>query len=265
MKLRSGVLLGFVLTFALVACGAGPAASPTGSSTTTAGVTPSTTPNAPSATPTPTTPASAPDLNAIAIGKVMSVDLPTGWQIIRQINDAGSDGSVCLHPAGDTKTVFGCAGVEIDYGKHLPGAHTDPYAADRPDGWYRATDVEPCPYAPAQVKGQVNGIETKAGLSNGLRPVGAHKADWNRWTATCASGPIFHPQPWFLPKSHVVIFDYIGHPEVAAMLASAKFAADGDALPTMPEYVFGHLASANGSAVTFQVFKTYTTGVEGKA
>ncbi|MCW2784823.1 MAG: hypothetical protein JWP74_1340 [Marmoricola sp.] len=203
----------------------------------------------------------------MAIGTTMSVDLPDGWQVIRQpvYSDTSPSAGLCLHPAGDTKVVFGCAGLEIDYGTHLPGAHTDPYAPDVADGWYPATDVEQCPFAPAQVNGRINGIETRAGFSKGLRPVGAHSADWNRWSASCASGASFHPQAWFLPKSHVVILDYTGHPETSSVLASAKFAADGNALPAMPTYLAAHLVKENGNTLTVQPFHTYYNDAAGKA
>jgi hypothetical protein len=197
----------------------------------------------------------------------MSVDLPGGWQVVREPVQPGgpAGGSLCLHSPSDAASVFGCAGIEIDYGSRLPGAHTDAYAPNVPDGWYPATDVEPCPYAPAQVNGQMNGIETRPGMSKGLRPVGAHKADWNRWTATCASGHPFHPQAWYLPTSHVVIFDYTDHTETAALLASAKFASDGDALPAMPTYLSAHRLKLVGSTLTVQPFITYTENAAGKA
>ncbi|MCW2855674.1 MAG: hypothetical protein JWR52_1289 [Marmoricola sp.] len=205
----------------------------------------------------------------MAIGSVMSLDVPAGWQVIRQppftSTQQGSDGQVCLHQPGDTHAVFGCAGIAIYYGIHLPGAHTNPYAPDRPDGWYPATDVQQCPYGPAQVDGQLNGIETKPGLSKGLRPVGRHRADWNRWTATCVRGEYFHPQAWFLPQSRVVIFDYVGHPETTAVLASARFAADGDALPAMPAYLSAHLVSQSGYSMSVQPFTTYGNDAAGKA
>jgi hypothetical protein len=197
----------------------------------------------------------------------MSVDLPSGWQVVREAAQPGAPagGSLCLHSPSDSAVVFGCAGIEIDYGTRLPGAHTSAYLPDVPDGWYPATDVEPCPFAPAQVNGQMNGIETQPGLSKGLRTVGAHKADWNRWNATCASGHPFHPQAWYLPTSRVVIFDDTGHPETAAILASARFASDGDALPPMPTYLSAHRLKMVGSTLTVQPFVTYIDNAAGKA
>jgi hypothetical protein len=196
----------------------------------------------------------------------MSVDAPVGWQVIRSpLSDGPPGGSVCLHPPGDTKFIFGCAGIALDYGAHLPGGPMSDYAPDRLDGWYPATDVTQCPTGPAKVNGQINAVETKPPLGKGLRPVGAHHADWNRWNVSCSSGYVFHPQAWFLPKSKVVIFDYTGHAETAAVLASAKFASDGDAVEPMPAYLSAHLVSVSASHLVVQPFHTYTTGPAGKA
>lgn len=193
----------------------------------------------------------------------MSVDLPAGWVVQRSAIVSGS-GSVCLAPRSDTQVVFGCAGVALDFGAHLPGSHTDPYAPNVGDGWYPATDVEPCPFVPETPGGTLVGIETKPGFAQGLKPVGAHRADWNRWTASCA-GHVFHPQAWYLPASRVVVFDYLGHDQTAAILASAKFAADGDVLPSMPTYVSAHVVSESGSTLVVQPFRTYVNDAAGQA
>ncbi len=198
----------------------------------------------------------------------MSVDVPAGWQVIREPLYTGKpsrSGAVCLHQPGDTRVVFGCAGIAIDYGQYLPGAHTHPYVPDQPDGWYSALDVQQCPFLPTQVNGTMNGIQTKPGLDKGLRAVGAHKANWNRWTADCTRGQYFNPQAWFLPTSRVVIFDYLGHAETAAVLASAKFAADGAPMPTPSTYLSAHLIRESENTLVVQPFTTYGNNAEGKA
>ncbi len=204
----------------------------------------------------------------MAIGSVMSVDVPAGWQVIREPLYTGKfdgSGSVCLHQPGDTRVVFGCAGIAIDYGTHLPGAHNHAYAPNQPDGWYSALDVQQCPFPPTQVNGNINGIQTKPGLDKGLRAVGSHKADWNRWTADCTRGQYFNPQAWFLPASHVVIFDYLGHAETAAVLKSAKFAADGGPMPAASTYLSAHLVSESENTLVLQPFTIYGNNPAGKA
>lgn len=198
----------------------------------------------------------------------MSVEVPAGWQVIRQPLYTGKpdpSGEVCLHQPGDNTPVFGCAGISIVYGPHLPGAHGSTYAPNRPDGWYSALDVQQCPFPPAQVNGTMNGIDPKPGLQKGLRAVGSHMADWNRWTSDCTRGRYFYPQAWFLPTSHVVIFDDLGHAETAAVLKSAKFAADGDPMPTASTYLPAHLVSESGNTLIVQPFVTYTSDAAGKA
>jgi len=194
----------------------------------------------------------------------MSIGVPKGWVAVPSEVVLGGSGSVCLSlPAGlgainADRNLFGC-GIEIDFGSRLPGAENSPYAPNVENGWYHATDVSQCPFLRQDAK--FVPLQLENGFDQGLKPIGSHQADWNRWTATCA-GRTFHPQAWYLPKSKVVIFDYLGHPETASILASAKFATDGVALPT---YLSGHLVSVTGSKIVVQPFRTYTTGAAGQA
>lgn len=205
-----------------------------------------------------------PALNpTVTVGNAMAVGVPAGWVVQRSAIHQGS-GSVCLLPKGSTQVVFGCAGVAFYFGAHLPGAHIGPYAPDQADGWYPATDVQPCPFVKQPADGTLIGISTKPGFERGLKPVGAHRADWNRWTGSCA-GLAFHPQAWFLPTSKVVVFDYLDHAETASILASAVFAKDGAVLPATPTYLSAHVLSATGTTMVVQPFHTYTTGPAGKA
>jgi hypothetical protein len=193
----------------------------------------------------------------------MSVGVPQSWMAAPSEVVDGT-GNVCLtqeHGSGAInadENLFGC-GVEIDFGSRLPGAEDGTYRPDQENGWYHATDVSQCPFLRQDAK--FVPLKLHPGFEKGLRPVGAHQAAWNRWTASCA-GRTFHPQAWYLPKSKVVIFDYLGHSETAAILASAKFAADGVSLPA---YLAGHLVSVSGSKIVVQPFHTYTNGAAGKA
>lgn len=199
----------------------------------------------------------------------MSVVVPVGWQVVRGpiYYQYQGEASLCLHPPGDTRVVFGCAGIAFEYGKIMAGGapETKPYVPNVQDGWYPATDVQPCPFGSVLPGGKYNGIRPQPGVSQGLRSVGDHHADWNEWKATCDSGQSFHPQAWFLPTSHVLIFDYIGHPETKAVLASARFASDGAALPAMPTYLTAHLVSESGNTLIVQPLTTYIDNAVGKA
>jgi hypothetical protein len=258
MELRSRLVLGAAVAAMLTGCGASPSSTPS--------TTPSASPlSSPSVTPTGTastaaTPSASALGPAVAIGNGMSVDVPGGWQVIRGpvYADAQSDTSVCLHQPGDTRIVFGCAGIALDYGKHLSGGPgNQPYVPNVQDGWYRATDVQPCPFGPAPTAGKLDGIRPQPGFSQGLRPVGDHHAYWNQWKATCDSGESFRPQAWFLPTSRVLIFDYIGHSATNSVLASARFASDGATLPAMPTYLTAHLFGESGPTMIVQQFTTY--------
>jgi hypothetical protein len=191
----------------------------------------------------------------------MSVRLPAGWTARRSpIYDWGS---VCLAPRKASVKIFGCAGISIFFGDELPGAEMNSYAPDKDNGWYSATDVQECPFAPAASGAKFNGMTMSPGFEKGLKPVGSHQANWNRWSANCTDGKHpFHPQAWYLPKSKVVIFDYLEHPQTAAVLASATFASDGAALST---YLSGHLVSFTASKIVVQPFHTYTNDAAGKA
>jgi hypothetical protein len=200
----------------------------------------------------------------VTVAGTLAVGVPDGWVVQRSAVQDGS-GSVCLLPRGDTQVVFGCAGVAFDFGPRLPGARTDPYAADRPDGWYSSRDRQPCPFVSHDlVNSRVPRITRLPGLDSGLEPVGTHHASWNRWSASCV-GRTFHPQAWFLPTSKIVVFDYLDHPETASILASAVFAKDGVVLPPAPSYLSAHLVSGTSTQLVVQPFRTYTNGPEGQA
>ncbi|RNL79454.1 hypothetical protein EFL95_10740 [Nocardioides marmorisolisilvae] len=201
---------------------------------------------------------------AVTVGSILSLGVPKGWTAVpSEVVLNGTTGSVCLNQPTKSGAInpdrsLGCS-IEIYFGSRLPGAENSEYAPNQGEGWYHGTDVAQCPFVPQE--GKLVPMKMADGFDKGLKPVGAHQAAWNRWTASCA-GHTFHPQAWFLPKSKVLIFDYIGHSQTASVLASAKFAADGVALPT---YVSGHLVSVSGSKVLIQPFHTYTTGAAGKA
>ncbi|MFL6171696.1 MAG: hypothetical protein ACJ716_02285 [Marmoricola sp.] len=262
MRTRAA-LVGIVALLVLSGCGGSPKAAPAPSGGTPTTGTPTVAPTTPATTaPTATPLAMRP---TVTVGSVMSIGVPQSWTAVpSEIVLGGTTGSVCLtqeHGPGAIhadQNLFGC-GIEIDFGSRLPGAENSKYAPNVENGWYHATDVSQCPFLRQDAK--FVPLKLHPGFDKGLKPVGAHQAAWNRWTASCA-GHTFHPQAWYLPKSKVVIFDYFGHSDTAAVLASAKFATDGVSLP---RYVSGHLVSVSGSKVLIQPFHTYTTGAAGKA
>ena len=252
-----GAAVCLVALLLLAGCGGSPKAAPTPTApTSSAAGTPTATAGTTSPSPTIAPVAMG---STVTVGSIMSVGVPKGWVAKPSEIVLGGTGRVCLSPRTGGRNFFGCGEIEIDFGSRLPGSENSSYSPNQENGWYHATDVSQCPFVPQN--GKFVPLRTQNGFDKGLKPVGAHQAAWNRWTASCA-GHTFHPQAWYLPKSKVVIFDYFGHPETAAVRASAKFAADGVALPT---YVTGHLVSITGSQVKIQPFHTYTTGAAGEA
>ncbi|MFL6024804.1 MAG: hypothetical protein ACJ72O_15810 [Marmoricola sp.] len=254
-----GAVLGFAALLLLAGCGGSPKASPTpapGTPTTSAASGPPST--APVSPTVPTLSSTRAPGSTVTVGSIMSVQVPAGW-VATPSAVVGGTGTVCLSPRSGGRDFFGCGEIEIDYGSRLPGAENSNYAPDESNGWYHATDVSQCPFVPQS--GKFVPLKTENGFDKGIRAVGSHHADWNRWTASCA-GRTFHPQAWYLPKSKVVIFDYFGHSETASVLGSALFASDGAVLA---KYLSGHLVSATASKIVVQPFHTYTTGAAGKA
>lgn len=261
MRTRAAAIVGVTLVLTMAGCGGSPKAktTPTPTAPTTGASSPTSTPSTPMTSPTAT---STVLRSRATIGSILSLGVPAGW-VVRRSAIYGGSGNVCLAPRSGSTAIFGCAGIAIYFGGRLPGAEMSPYAPDKEIGWYPATDVQECPFVPAASGAKFDGIKTLAGFEKGLKAVGSHKANWNRWKANCTDGKHpFHPQAWYLPTSKVVIFDYLEHPETAAVLASAKFASDGAEMST---YLSGHLVSATSSTIVVQPFKTYTTGAEGKA
>ncbi|MCF3134184.1 hypothetical protein [Streptomyces olivochromogenes] len=151
----------------------------------------------------------------------LTFEIPPGWTLMTY----GSDACVQpVHQAG-LPTMFGCAGIAIQSGS-IAGHELQPYEARQPGGWYAATDVQPCPVDPTLADGSFNGISSGTSsppVESGLRPVGNHKAAYDRWTAACANGHRFSPRAWHLPVSRVLFLDYTGHVETARVLESVRF------------------------------------------
>ncbi|WP_055585358.1 hypothetical protein [Peterkaempfera griseoplana] len=187
---------------------------------------PSSTGSAATATAAPTastgaTQAAGRPWHRVALAGV-SFEIPPTWHLITY----GTD-QACAQPVNSAglPSVFGCAGIAVKTGR-IRGSEQRLYTADQNGGWYTATDVQPCPVDGAPPGGDFNGIRFGAGsrpVETGLRPVGNRKADYDRWQAGCDSGYRFSPQGWYLPLSHVLFLDYIGHPETARLLASVQF------------------------------------------
>jgi len=192
-------------------------------------------------TTTPTTPTTTPDttegnqVEPTRFGPV-TFQLPEGWEIIDRYDQGSTDLStgepgptgetMCIAPAGNPGPQWdGCAGLLIHQGDFLPGNEMLPYEPHTAGAWSHSTDANPCPFTatpPQDTPGNyvVTGLEP---IDQGLRPVGDHMADYDRWPAECPSGETFEPQAWFLPQSKVLIFDVFGHDETEAFLASFEF------------------------------------------
>jgi hypothetical protein len=200
-----------------------PAVSSAGTPTTTetpagppASAKPTPARTAPSATPSP---ASRP-WPRLAFAR-LSFEAPPGWALVTHGANA------CLEPVhrAGLPEIFGCAGLDIKSGS-IPGNELRPYEAGQPGGWYAATDVQPCPVRPYLADGSLNGITSGTSavpVTTGFRPVGSHRAAYDRWEAVCRSGYRFAPQAWYLPVSGVLFLDYTGHPETSRVLASVRF------------------------------------------
>ena len=84
--------------------------------------------------------------------------------------------------------------------------------------------MQPCPVHPSSGD-NYNGIsEGRQVGGEQLRPVGDRRAYFYQWTAGCQqSSYTFTPRAWYLPVSQVLMFDYIGYPDVDPIVASSRF------------------------------------------
>ncbi|MBN0044187.1 hypothetical protein JS756_08705 [Streptomyces actuosus] len=192
--------------------------SPASSSSTPGRSTPAT-----SATPGPAkaTPAPRPFWPRATFGG-LTFQIPPSWAVNRE-----SDQYACVEPVRHVglPRMFGCTGLAIRADGFIAGYELSTYKPGQPGGWYAATDVQPCPVSPRLADGSFNGISSAhaAPVASGLRPVGSHKAWYDRWSASCWNGYRFSPQAWYLPVSKVLILDYTGHAETARILESVRF------------------------------------------
>ncbi|MCH0563292.1 MULTISPECIES: hypothetical protein [unclassified Streptomyces] len=190
--------------------------SPTSSSSTPGHPTP-----AASATSAKATPAPRPFWPRATFAG-LTFQIPPSWAVNRQ-----SAQYACVEPVrhAGLPRMFGCTGLAIRTDGLIAGYELSTYKPGQPGGWYAATDVQPCPVNPRRGDGSLNGIGSAhtAPIASGLRPVGSHKAWYDRWTASCWNGYRFSPQAWYLPVSKVLILDYTGHAETARILESVRF------------------------------------------
>jgi hypothetical protein len=172
-----------------------------------------------SATPSSSAPAPAGGSTATAGPVVLRV--PPGWVAV----DSGRFGDVCLEPQHTRPHFGGCAGLQVYYGwdGFLPGYEMGSFGRNHP-GWYHATDVQPCPVDPRSGD-DYNGVAdgTQVGGEQ-LRPVGDRRAYFYQWSAGCQKSSYrFSPRAWYLPVSKVLMFDYIGYPDIDPIVATARF------------------------------------------
>lgn len=186
----------------------------------------------------PTSPASMVVTAKVSIGP-MQLTLPHGWRS----NAASSFTNLCIGPPGKARPgVFGCDGLAVWYGwdGYLPGNEEGSFDRAHP-GWYRATDVEPCPVDPTNGPDHLNGIRDDGLVgAESLRPVGNRKAYFYQWRAHCDDGYRFSPRAWYLPASKLLVFDYLGTRAADAILGGATF--DGS------RWTLGFLRGATRSA-----------------
>lgn len=202
---------------------------------------------------------------SVRVGPV-SVVPPAGWRVIRESPGRGADpDSLCMAPAGNTSQVFGCAGIQFYWGGHLPGAETSTYRVNQADGWYHASDVEPCPVGQTNSGGNLNAVMPGGKpVVDELRSAGLHEADYDKWGASCRDGATFTPEAWYLPTAKVLVQDYLSHPETGPVLSSIRFASDGVDLPEEPETYIGTMKALSAETMTIQPFQEILNGRAGK-
>lgn len=202
---------------------------------------------------------------SVRVGPV-SVVPPAGWRVIRESPGRGADpDSLCMAPAGNTSQVFGCAGIQFYWGGRLPGAETSTYRVNQADGWYHASDVEPCPVGQTSSGGNLNAVMPGGKpVVDELRSAGLHEADYDKWEASCRDGATFTPEAWYLPTAKVLVQDYLSHPETGPVLSSIRFASDGVDLPEEPQTYIGTMKSLSGETLTIQPLKEILDGRAGK-
>lgn len=184
-----------------------------------------TTPGAPLAAGEPT-----PQGLRVSFG-TFSLVIPQGWTAVP--SRASYDGQkhvshrVCISPpaAPTTRSLYGCAGLDVYYGAFLPGSGTRPFSdpqlgRTRSSGWHHGTAAATCPAKAGAVGSPVVGELDPPDSAYSVPRVGNAKADYNVWTVQCADGTTFHPQSWFLPRSTMVAFVYDGDAAAAAVLST---------------------------------------------
>lgn len=162
----------------------------------------------------------------------VSLEVPNGWTV--KLNDVGMGArvelahSACIAPpvTAATKTVEGCAGLQVWYDGYLPGAGDQSYvnhARETAMAWHHSTDPATCPAAPGRTGAAVKGYR---GLTMDYQKAGGKLIDHNAWVVQCDDGTTFEPQGWVLPvTTKVAFFDYVGDKQAQAILATAQFSA----------------------------------------
>jgi hypothetical protein len=192
-----------------------------------------------SSSPVPTT-SPTPTGTPVWVGPIGFV-LPRGWSA-----DNTSFGTACLEPAKQ-RPAYDCSGLEVWYGwdSYLPSSEQTTFTKES-GGWYHNTDVQPCPVKPKDGKDGLNGLHDNGPTpAQGLQPVGSRRAYFYEWTARCENGFTFHPRAWYLPTTNVVVFDYMGYPDTAAVLNTAVY----DPGKWVFGYIDGVTSSSSGNVV----------------
>jgi hypothetical protein len=166
----------------------------------------------------------------MTFGKV-SLVVPDGWSHTRHAGpspyDAGHSftNEACIAPPDSptTRSLYGCAGLEIFYDGFLPAQGDNKYNANRETSaaWAHGPDPATCP-ATGSIAGALALQPLQGPADWTYQYVGqVKKAVYNDWRVSCADGTSFNPQAWYFPNEQIVFWSYVSDPTAQAILATA--------------------------------------------
>ncbi|MEU4703161.1 hypothetical protein [Nonomuraea dietziae] len=152
----------------------------------------------------------------------MTLTVPDGW-IVRRLTVSQDWLTVTTEKCGKNKV--NCAGFELVGAEMIkPVGDMKEYCTDRP--FAPGTGVSACRFRSDTDHGERFSDKP---LVNAFRPLGARKAQYREWAGECYSFKTgktvkrFTQREWYLPKSKVLVVDGWNHPELAGVLARARW------------------------------------------
>ncbi|MFI6599104.1 hypothetical protein ACIBHX_22830 [Nonomuraea sp. NPDC050536] len=153
----------------------------------------------------------------------MTLTVPDGWTV-RRLTVNPDWLTVTTEKCGKNKV--NCPSFELVGAKTIKGGNDmKGYRTDRQ--FAPGTGVNACRFRSDTDHGER--FPSDRPLVNGFRPVGARKAQYREWAGECYSFKTnktvkrFTQRLWYLPKEKVLVVDSWNNPELAGVLARARW------------------------------------------